>query len=384
MFGKTPLAWYQVTRERTRLLVAIAGITFANILIFMQLGFLDALFDGATRPHRTFCGDIVLTNPKQHTFFSPKSFSRQRLFQALGYKGVESVASVLVGTVQWRNPVSSQIRSILVFGVDPLKATFNLAGVQQSVSTLKIINRVLFDRDSRPEYGPIAELFNEKKTVETELNGKRIKVSGLFSLGASFAADGTVITSDTTFADVFNRKGTDNIEVGLIKVTPGADVQSVKEALKKAYGNDIAVNTMKEFAEVEKNYWATSSGIGFIFGLGVVVGFIVGVVIVYQILYADVSDHLAEYATLKAIGYTDRYLLAVLIQESMILACFGYAPGLGLSLLMYWIAQTSTLLPIYMTAGRALLVFVLTIAMCSISAAIAMRKLRSADPADIF
>ncbi|MFO5473947.1 MAG: FtsX-like permease family protein, partial [Dolichospermum sp.] len=134
----------------------------------------------------------------------------------------------------------------------------------------------------------------------------------------------------------------------------------------------------------EKDYWANGTGIGFIFGLGVIVGFIVGIVIVYQILYSDVSDHLPEYATLKAMGYTDNYLLRVLLQEALLLAALGYLPALFLSFGIYQLTFTATLLPIAMKLDRAINVFILTVIMCTISGAIAMQKLRSADPADIF
>lgn len=381
---RTPLAWLQVTREKTRLLVAIAGIAFACILIFMQLGFLQSLFDGATRPHRSLCADLVLTNPKQVTFFSPKSFPRQRLYQSLGYAGIESVSGVQMGTIQWRNPLTSDIRSILVFGIDPDRNIFNLPGVSENRAQLKMLNRVLFDKASRPEYGPIAELLGKSRQVDVEVGNKQVKVVGLFQIGASFAADGTVITSDTTFGNLLNRKASDEIEIGVVRLNNGADPVVVQTALRKAFGPEVAVYTPEEFAQVEKNYWATSTGIGFVFGLGVVVGFVVGVVIVYQILYSDVSDHLPEYATLKAMGYTDGHLLGVLLQEALILACFGYVPGLLIAFGMYWLAQGVTLLPIVMTWSRAIGVFVLSVTMCSISAAIAMSKLRSADPADIF
>ena len=205
----------------------------------------------------------------------------------------------------------------------------------------------------------------------------------MFTNGASFAADGNIITSDSTFLQLFPRQASE-VDIGLISLKPGADVEQVREQLAAGLPNDVKVLTLEDFAEIEKNYWANGTGIGFIFGLGVGVGFIVGIVIVYQILYSDVSDHLPEYATLKAIGYSDRYLLGVLTQEALLLAILGYIPGFILSFGLYQVAYAATLLPIAMTLERAGSVLVLTIIMCSVSGAIAMRKLRSADPADVF
>ncbi len=380
------LAWLQLTRQKGRFLVAIAGIAFACILIFVQLGFLEALFTGATRPHNLLDADIVIAHPKLETFFSPKGFAKERLYQASGVEGVESVSPVRLGTMQWRNPVTKQIRAILVFGVDPSKATFALSEVALNRREITKFRYLLFDRKSRSEYGPIPALLENARTVNIELNGKKVSVAGLFDLGASFAADGTAICSDTTFSDLFGRKHFESIELGLIRCIAHSApaVNQVKERLHALYGGEVAVYTKKEFADIEKTYWANSTGIGFIFGLGVVVGFIVGVVIVYQILYSDVADHLPEYATLKAMGYVDSFFLKVLGQEAFILSCIGFFPGFLASIVLYWVAQDATALPIFMTWQRAVSVFFLSLIMCGISAAIALTRLREADPADVF
>jgi putative ABC transport system permease protein len=384
LFNKIPLAWLQVTREKTRLAVAIAGIAFADLLIFIQMGFEGALYDSAVKPHRTLQADLVLINPQFQTLFSVKSFSRERLYQALSYEGVNTVSPLYISTGQWQNPETRVSRAILVWGVDPASPAFKFPEVNQNLDQLKLLNQVLFDQAGRPEYGTIADRFNKIGTVETELNNKIINVKGLFINGSSFAADGNVITSDSTFLQLFPDRKPEQIEVGLINLTPGADIERVRSQLIAGLPDDVKVLTTEEFAQTEKDYWASGTGIGFIFGLGVGVGFIVGIVIVYQILYADVSDHLPEYATLKAMGYTNLYLLGVLTQEALILAISGFIPALVLSFGLYQVTYAATLLPISMTVDRAVTVLVLTVIMCSVSGAIAMRKLRSADPADVF
>lgn len=211
-----------------------------------------------------------------------------------------------------------------------------------------------------------------------------MKVVGLFTNGASFAADGNLIASDSTFLTLFPDRSPHEIEVGLIHLQPGVDRERVQQELEAFLPDDVLLGTTEDFAQIERDYWANGTGIGFIFGLGVGVGFIVGIVIVYQILYSDVSEHLPEYATLKAMGYTDSYLLWVLLQEALLLAILGYFPSIGLTLGLYQLAQAATMLPITMTTQRALNVLILTFLMCSLSGVIAMRKLRTADPADIF
>lgn len=389
LFLKTPLALRQLMKEKTRLAVAVAGITFADMLIFIQMGFESALFDAAIQPHRNLSADLVLINPQFNTLLSVKRFSRDKLYQALSFNGVKSVNSVYIGTGQWRNPETRIDRAILVWGVDPNQPGLKFPEVQKNNDALKPLNQVMFDQAGRPEYGAVGEIFKKTGNFQTELNNKSVSVKGVFSNGASFAADGNVITSDSTFLQLFPERKPDQIEVGLINLQPGADVEKIKTQLRIGLNPDpknpfVEIGTTEDFAQKEKNYWANGTGIGFIFGLGVGVGFIVGIVIVYQILYSDVSDHLPEYATLKAMGYTDSYLLGVLIQEALLLAILGYLPAFFLSFGLYQLTFAATMLPISMKVDRAITVFIMTVIMCSVSGAIALKKLRSADPADIF
>lgn len=161
-------------------------------------------------------------------------------------------------------------------------------------------------------------------------------------------------------------------------------MEAVTQNIRKYLGPDIHVMTKQEYIDFERNFWASNTAIGFIFTLGAIMGFIVGTVIVYQILYTEVADHLSEYATLKAIGYSHKYLLNVILQESLILALLGYVPGFTLALFLYQKAREATLLPVFMSADRAVFVLILTVIMCYLSGVIAVRKLRAVDPADIF
>ncbi|MBH8552321.1 FtsX-like permease family protein [Nostocaceae cyanobacterium CENA357] len=384
LFRRTPLAWRQLMKEKTRLVVAIAGITFADMLMFIQLGFESALFDAAAKPHRNLQADLVLINPQFQTLSSVKSFSRERLYQVLGYEGIQSVNSVYIGTGQWRNPETRLERAILVWGVDPAQPVFKSPEIKQNQDQLKQLYQVMFDQVGRPEYGAVGDIFKKTGNFGTELNSIAIDVKALFTDGASFTADGNVIASDSTFLQLFPEHQRDRIEVGLITLKPDAVLETVRSQLADGLPQDVRVLTPEEFAQIEKKYWESSTAIGFIFGLGTTVGFIVGIVIVYQILYSDVSEHLPEYATLKAMGYSDRYLLGILLQEALFLAILGFLPGFMLSVGLYQVAYTATMLPVFMKLERAITVCILTVIMCTFSGAIAMRKLRSADPADVF
>ncbi|MBF2064744.1 MAG: FtsX-like permease family protein [Calothrix sp. C42_A2020_038] len=384
MLRKIPLAWLQLTRERTRLLVALAGIAFADILIFMQLGFQDSLYYSNVRFHASLDGDIVLISNQSSSLISMKNFSQRRLFQALDFQEVESVHPIYLDFTSFKNPITGFPRNIFVMGANPQFNIFNIPGVSENLGKLTLPDVVLYDRASRSEFGPIAQEFDAGKTVTAEIRLRRVRVVGLFTLGASFGADGNIITSDINFLRIFNNHQQGLIEVGLIRLKPGTDANVITQKLRKYLTQDVNVMTKQQYIDFERNYWASNTAIGFIFTLGAIMGFIVGIVIVYQILYTEVNDHLSEYATLKAIGYTHKYLLNVILQESLILAVLGYFPGIGISLFLYQKAREATLLPVFMTVDRAIIVLVLTIIMCYLSGVIAVKKLNAADPADIF
>lgn len=385
MFRRIPLAWRQVTREKTRLAVAIAGIAFADLLMFIQLGLKDALYDSVSIPYQNLQGDIFLINPLFESLNVVQSFPRERLYQAAGVEGVASFSALYVGSGEWRNPQNQTNQATLIWGIDPENSAITLPEIQPRLGELKLLDRALYDRAGRDDlFGYITQQLEETNPLTIQLNDKTVQVIDTFALGASFAADGNVIVGDSTFLRLFPSRKANQIDIGLLVLEPGQDAAQVKATLQAYLPNDVRVLTHDELIEHEKQFWQTNSPIGFIFGLGAVIGFIVGIVIVYQILYSDVSDHLPEYATLKAMGYSDRYLINVLLQEALILAALGFLPGLLLSTGLYYVAASATLLPIGMTANRAGMVLGLTIVMCAASGAVAMRKLQAADPADIF
>ncbi|MDX2243722.1 MAG: ABC transporter permease DevC [Leptolyngbyaceae cyanobacterium bins.302] len=382
---KTPLAWLQVKREKTRLAVALAGIAFADVLMFVQMGLKDALYDSAASPYAPLQADLFIISPAFENLQVVKSFSRERLYQARAVVGVEATNAMYIGRGQWRNNQTRLSYTILTFGINPTNSPFSLPEVNQQLPKLKLLNRTLYDQAGRENFfGNVSEQLKQTPSLPVQVNNRSTHVVGTFTLGASFAADGNLITSDSTFLRLFPERQPHEIDVGLIKLKANTDIKQVQTSLQNYLPKDVLVLTLDELTTREKNYWSNGSPIGFIFGFGTIIGFIVGLVIVYQILYSDVSDHLPEYATLKAMGYSDNYLVGVLVQEALILALLGFLPGLVLSTGLYFIAKGATLLPIGMTFSRAVTVLVLTIVMCTASGAVALRKLQAADPADVF
>jgi putative ABC transport system permease protein len=387
---KVPLAWLQLKSERGRLLAGLAGISFAIILMFMQLGIQAALFDSAVQIHRSLNAELVLISPRSTSLIAMGKFSQRRLYQALSFPAVRFVCPLYLGFAQWQNPDRPRYwRNIHIIGFDIRYPIFKLPQLEQSAHQLSYPDVVFFDAASRPEYGLISNSFKAGKQIHTEIDNlstgsRSISVVNTFVLGTSFGIDGNLITSHLNFLRLFPQRQPGLIEVGLIKLNDGVEAKDVQLKLRSALPKDVDIFTMEQWISFEKNYWQTSTAIGFIFALGVIMGLIVGIVFVYQVLYTNVAQHLPEYATLIAMGYQNTYFFWLVLRQSLFLAAMGYVPGFLIALGLYSITRQATLLPVLMTVQRGLSLFVLTIFMCSFAGLVATRKLREADPAEIF
>lgn len=383
MFGKIPLAWLQLSFQKTRLLTAVAGITFAAVLMFMQFGFQEALFSTTTTIHQNIRGDLFLISTQSENLFSSRQFSRRILYQTLNNPNVTSASPIYIGILPWKNPWTNKERAIFIMGFEPNTTLLQVEGVKENISKVNVEDTVLFDTLSRPEFGEVEVNLNKGERVQAEVNKRKVEVRGFFKLGASFAADGNLITNDLNFQRLFNRE-LGEIDFGVLSLKSGANLENTKAEIEKTLPNDVRILTKQEFVQFERAYWEGATAIGFVFNFGAILGLFVGVIITYQVLYTDVVNHLPEYATLKAMGYTNNYLTRVVLEESIILSFLGFLPGLLVAFGLYALASSGSGLPIEMTFGRAVLVFLLTVLMCFVSGLLAMRKLKAADPADIF
>jgi putative ABC transport system permease protein len=379
-----PLGWLQLKHKPLRLLVALAGIAFAVLLIMMQLGFRSALFESAVRFHERFDYDIALFSPDSVFIVRPQTFSIRRLAQAQGFEAVDSVTPVYIFPSVWKNPWNNARRSINTVGFHPDDRLLAIEGFDALRERLRQQDVVLFDRASRPEFGPVAEAIEAGERVVTEINDREMEVAGLFEMGTSFGIDGTVVTSDDNWLRLFPDKPRSEIQLGLIRLKDGYSPNDIRDQMDAWLPDDVLVMTKTQFVQREKNYWNSATPIGYVFAFGAIMGFVVGAIIVYQILFADVSEHLNEYATLRAIGYPNRFVSGIVLQEAVILAVLGFLPGLGTAWWLYGKAAAATNLPLYVTPERAGTVFALTLAMCAISGLLAVRKVRRLDPAEVF
>jgi putative ABC transport system permease protein len=387
-----PLAWAQLSHQKVRLAVAMGGIAFANVLIFMQLGFRNLFTEGALILPQSIQGDLFLMNPSAE-YMGANSFDRIRLYQAAAVDGVADSVPLYINNGVWAYSDKFKSFQCRVLAVNPRTPVFSMASLNQQVRQLNSTNTVVFDRRNKSAFGPIVQQFNSQPPasqppasqppIRALLNNRRVEVGGLFDMGTSFfMAEGNVVMSEATYGDIFGSAALAQVSIGVLTLNSGADPEAVKAGIKAAVPGVMAL-THAELMTKELQYQDTNPT-GPIFNFGVIMGLIVGVVIVYQVLYADVSDHLAEYATLKAMGYSDGELLGVIFQEATILAVLGFIPGVSISVWMYGFLGGLTRLELVMGGEVVITVLLLTIAMCMVSAAIASNKLRAADPADVF
>jgi putative ABC transport system permease protein len=384
LLRRTPLAWRQAIHRPMRLAAAIAGVTFANVLVFFQLGLSGGLYDSQKRPIQRINGELVMVSGRYLYLGEQLNFPRARLTQALGVEGVQAVTPLYLGLTEWLNRDTRQQKQALIFGIAPENPGLRIPELEGQPFLLQRSDALLFDTRSKKNAGPVAVELRRDGLYETELNGVRAVVTGLFTMGLTFAADINLVTSSTNFKNYFPNQSADDIQMGVIQLKPGVDPLRVKATLATFLDPSVKVFTIEELEATEVAYWRRNTSFGLIFGLGVLVGLVVGGIIVYQILYSDVSDHLAEYATLKAIGYDDGFVVAIILQESLILALLAFGPSFLLSLGLYSFLARSTSLMVVMTASRALLVFLFTLGVCGISGWLATAKLRRLDPAEIF
>lgn len=383
--ARTPLGWRQLRHNPTRLAVALGGVAFANGLIFLQLGVMGALFDSAAKPVRMFNADILVMSPLARAIGDAGTLPRRRLYQALGVDGVMAGAAMQIGNISIRNEIGTLQASILAFGVDPEFDSFVSPEIKRQLPQIRTADTALLDRLTRSTLKPMVDALVRGETPRAELAGRTVTMTGLFSLGASFQNDGTMIISDQTFLRLFPRNTGGAVSMILLQVEPGADVRQVAERVRGVLDpRDAKVTTSGEYAQSIKDFMRNNTPIGFIFTFGVVIGLVIGFAIVYQILSADVNDHLSEYATFKAMGYSHTYLLGVVFEEALLLAALGFIPGIVLSFLLYAIIGVGTDLAVEMPWSRPPLVLVLTFIMCALSGALATRRLKAADPADVF
>jgi putative ABC transport system permease protein len=394
-FTKTPLAWKNLTHDWRRLIVAVAGIGFAVLLMFTQVGFQNALFDSQVKMIDDLQGDIFLVSRAKYTLAAEKRFPLELVNQARSASGVsgayplytELTLSRLKSFDRGAPSKAFPIRSIGFRLDDPI---FNSERINSQLEQLRLPHAALIDVRSKRDNFPFpTESDAELAKVQAELADRKIVMVGTFDLGTDFAHDGNLAMSAENFAAYFPQRvqfgdPLSVVDLGIVHVDDKTRIEEVRDTIDQILDDRVVVLTRAQFREQEIGFWDNSTPIGIIFTAGKIIGFIVGMVICYQVIYSDIADHMHEFATLKAMGYTTGYFLRLIVTEGFFLSFVGFIPGFIVSVGLYALLANSTGLLLRMTPYSVTQVLVLTIAMCIGSGLLAVRKLLAADPANLF
>jgi putative ABC transport system permease protein len=217
-----------------------------------------------------------------------------------------------------------------------------------------------------------------------EIESDKLKIGGDYILGTGFMGLGVILISAKNFVRLFPFRNLDQVNLGLIQLKPGIDPDRAAASLRNLLGGDIRVFTRPELEAHETAYWTTRTSVGLLFGSGLIISFIVGVMVVYQILATQVGRQLPQFATLKAVGYGNGFLNGTVITMALLIVLAGFVPALAAALGVYEVIREETLLPAEMSGTRIAVVFAATLVMAAASALLSMSALRRADPADLF
>jgi putative ABC transport system permease protein len=380
-----PLAWRQLTRDRKRFATAIVGVTFGVVLMLYQVGLYTAANRMVVFPHNALKGEIVITSRNYEYFYSNRPFSKRVLYQVQAFPEVASVAPLGVDFLKWKNTETGVDKMIGILSINPSQNPFILPDVARQAGLLTNGENVLFDaKSAKTDFGNIGEAFRNQGEVITEIEHSKVRVKGLFSMGQSLAVTGHVIVSDEGMGRIHPNRSANMINLGMVSLRPGVDPAELRGRIAALLPKDVRVLTAGEFRREEQAFWISRTAIGFICMAGMLVGMLVGGIVVYQILYTDVTDHLREYATLKAMGITDRFLFGIVLTEALILLAAVALPSTILTGALFYVTRNGSGMPTELTVPELAAVFALAALMCIMAGFLATRKLKTADPADIF
>lgn len=391
---KTPLAWKNLTYQPIRTAVSAGGIGFAILLMYMQLGFLGAVGDAATNVYGRldWCCDLIVRSPEYLHVYEPRSVSDGAIPLLVAMPEVADVRTIDLAVADWRHPDTNESRAIAVTGLDLQRPALDLPEVRSQLFLLTRPDHVLIDRASRSDFGPVnGETFGPGDVGRTtNATGKQVRIAGTFLMGTGLAANGAIFTSREGFKRISPVDHNGRVSMILIKLRDGvaesAGRQAVGNRLRSA-GSTLAradVLTLAEATLAERIRWYTETPIGMIFSIGVFLAVIVGGVICYMVLAADVIAHLPEYATLKAMGYSNGFLGRTVLAQSCYLASIALPPATLAAYALFFTVTASSGIQIRMTWYWLVLVAALSYLMCSSAGIVAIRKLSKAEPASLF
>ena len=375
---RVSIAGKMLLHSKARLAMSLSAMAFTVVIMFMEMGFFNGINDSQARLASYFNADLVMMDRKSIHLNKYAKMDRSRMMQALGFEEVVQATPLYKGMVRMKNTDTDLSRIIFVMAFRPDDEPLKLPDYESVLQGLKKQGSVMFDRKSRRIYGTV------EVGEDIEINERKHRVAGFVEMGPNFSVDGTILMSDATWLQGRWLQGADSMAYGLLRVRPGTDVQDLKRRILERLPKDIVVLTPEEIREREVRHTIKAVPLGAIFGIGMVIGFVIGVIICYQILYNEITDHLPQYATLRAMGFSDRFLKKTVVEEAMWLSLLGFLPGVACGWMLYTVIEHYTGILLFMTPGRIGLIFCFTVIMCVVGGLIAVRRVTTADPAELY
>ena len=372
------VAWHILTHQKGRTALAVGGIFIAILLIFVELGFFIAVPQGGMLVYDHMRFDLLLTSNRYIDQAQSWQFPRARLTTAAAVAGVAQAGAVYLGDSKWQDPTGVLRLDITMVGSDPRAGIFAVPDVESRRAALEHPDTVLVDSQTRPIFGPLAT------GRAIDLDGHRVTIGGRYVLGTGFLGLGVALASEDNFFRIFPARPRDTVNLGLVTLKPGADLEQVATALRATLPADMRVFTRAGLTAHEVAFWTTKTGTGLIFGSGLVVAFVVGIMVLYQTLATQIARQLPQFAMLKAIGHGNRALDGIVLAEALLMTIAAFLPALAIAIGLYAVIRSKTLLPVTMSPAALAAVFAATLLMSAISAFLSLARLRRADPAEIF
>ena len=371
------LAWRIVHHNPDRMVRSVLGISFAILLVLVQLGFRNAFLDSSILFLRILNADVLVIGSRKESFLERGTMPRDRLYQSQSVRGVREAQPLYLHAITWKNPENGTLRPIRVLGFVVGQPVFLSDEIQSQAHLLERPGTALIDRASKSYYGHIGP-------GPAEVGGRSIEVVGTFHMGTDFELDGTIIVGEETFFGLARTLRDRSVQMVLLQLEEGADPDTVTAALNRVLPRDVTAYPKDVLVARELAYWNRATPVGILFLAGTAVGFVAGIVILSQILFTLISDHQSEFATLKAIGYEESYLVAVVLLMAFFLSALGMALSLVLGQGIYRLIAFLTGLPMALTLPRATVIVALSLALCASAGLLALRRVLTVDPAEVF
>jgi putative ABC transport system permease protein len=363
--------------DKRRLFAMSVSIAVGVVIMFLELGLLQGILDSQSLVARLVRGDLMVMNQSRKDLHHWDAINRFELAQIEAAPGVAKVIPVYEDHVGFTDPDDNRIRRMIVFAFPPEADSLPLAiGDPKQVSDALVLSSgFLFDARSRPIFGKI------RPGMNIDIDKYPLSVQGLVHMGPDIINDGAIFMSE---GEWLTRRPWANPIMAVVRVTPGASVETVRKAIIDQTPGDVIALTPAEAVRREVASTLKTAPIGILFGVGVIAGMVIGAINGYQVLYTEVSDHLNQLATLKAIGFADKFLHGAIMVQALTLSGTGFLVGVLAALGLDAYVALLTRLPVHIDLRTAAFVGAANLVTCVLAGRLAVRRVDAADPASLY